>query len=68
MTVYPANHETNPFNHCRRGLSQRARPEVRPTGLTPQMGWNSWNKFTDQVNEQQIRDTTDAMVASGISV
>ena len=34
--------------------------------LTPQMGWNSWNKFTDKVNEQLIRETADAMVASGM--
>ena len=34
--------------------------------LTPQMGWNSWNKFADKVNEQLIRETADAMVASGM--
>src|SRR5208283_1399299 len=34
--------------------------------LTPQMGWNSWNKFTDKVNEELIRETADAMVASGM--
>jgi alpha-galactosidase len=34
--------------------------------LTPQMGWNSWNKFTDKVNEQLIRETADAMVATGM--
>jgi hypothetical protein len=34
--------------------------------LTPQMGWNSWNRFADKVNEQLIRETADAMVASGM--
>ena len=34
--------------------------------LSPQMGWNSWNKFADKVNEQLIRETADAMVASGM--
>ena len=34
--------------------------------LTPPMGWNSWNKFASKVNEQLIRETADAMVASGM--
>jgi len=33
---------------------------------TPQMGWNSWNKFACNVSEQLIRETADAMVASGM--
>src|SRR5678816_2952614 len=33
---------------------------------TPQMGWNSWNKFACNVNEQMIRETADAMVKSGM--
>ena len=39
-----------------------------PNGLalTPPMGWNSWNKFACDVNEQTVRDTADAMVASGM--
>jgi alpha-galactosidase len=39
-----------------------------PNGLalTPPMGWNSWNKFACEVNEQVVRDTADAMVASGM--
>ena len=39
-----------------------------PNGLalTPPMGWNSWNKFACNVNEQTVRDTADAMVASGM--
>jgi len=33
---------------------------------TPPMGWNSWNKFACNVNEELIRETADAMVASGM--
>ena len=34
--------------------------------LTPPMGWNSWNKFGCDVDEQLIRETADAMVATGM--
>ena len=39
-----------------------------PNGLalTPPMGWNSWNKFACDVNEQTVRATADAMAASGM--
>jgi len=39
-----------------------------PNGLalTPPMGWNSWNHFQCDINERVIRDTADAMVASGM--
>lgn len=33
---------------------------------TPQMGWNSWNKFAGNINEQMIRDMADAMVKEGL--
>lgn len=33
---------------------------------TPPMGWNSWNTFACNVDEQLIRETADAMVASGM--
>lgn len=33
---------------------------------TPPMGWNSWNKFACDINEQLIRQTADAMVANGM--
>lgn len=33
---------------------------------TPPMGWNSWNKFGCDVNERLIRETADALVASGM--
>ncbi len=33
---------------------------------TPPMGWNSWNKFACEINEQLIRETADAIVSSGM--
>lgn len=33
---------------------------------TPPMGWNSWNTFACNIDENLIRETTDAMVASGM--
>jgi alpha-galactosidase len=32
----------------------------------PPMGWNSWNHFQRDINEQLIMDEADAMVASGM--
>lgn len=34
--------------------------------LTPPMGWNSWNKFACDVDENLIKETADAMVSSGL--
>ena len=34
---------------------------------TPQMGWNSWNKFACDINEELIRDIADAMIEKGIA-
>ena len=33
---------------------------------TPPMGWNSWNMFGWQIQEQNIRETADALVDSGL--
>ena len=33
---------------------------------TPQMGWNTWNKFANRINEKLIRETADAMVSEGL--
>jgi alpha-galactosidase len=33
---------------------------------TPPMGWNSWNMFGSKVHEDSIRETADALVASGL--
>ncbi|MCD4746034.1 MAG: glycoside hydrolase family 27 protein [Bacteroidales bacterium] len=34
--------------------------------LTPPMGWNSWNKFGCDVDENMIKEMADAMVNSGM--
>lgn len=34
--------------------------------LTPPMGWNSWNTFGAEINEQLIFDTADIMVEKGL--
>jgi len=39
---------------------------VQKLALTPPMGWNSWNAFGKNVNEQVIRETADAMVNTGL--
>ena len=35
-------------------------------GMTPPLGWNSWNTFTWNINDQLIRESADAMVESGL--
>ncbi len=34
--------------------------------LTPPMGWNSWNRFACDINENLIKEVADAMVESGM--
>src|SRR5665213_1202782 len=34
--------------------------------LTPQMGWNSWNKFQCDINEDIVRQMADAMATNGM--
>jgi len=34
-------------------------------GRTPQMGWNSWNKFACNINENLIKSTIDTLVENG---
>ena len=36
-------------------------------GKTPQMGWNSWNKFGCHISEKLIIDTIDALNSSGLA-
>lgn len=33
---------------------------------TPPMGWNTWNTFRTNINEQLIRETADMLVSSGM--
>jgi alpha-galactosidase len=34
--------------------------------MTPPMGWNSWNTFQTNINEQLVKDIADVMVSSGM--
>ncbi|XP_030941402.1 alpha-galactosidase 1-like [Quercus lobata] len=36
-------------------------------GLTPQMGWNSWNHFQCNIDEKVIKETADALVSTGLA-
>ncbi|WP_206743450.1 glycoside hydrolase family 27 protein, partial [Kitasatospora sp. MBT63] len=36
------------------------------TARTPPMGWNSWNSYGCAIDEQLIRDSADALAASGL--
>ncbi|HTK83204.1 MAG TPA: NPCBM/NEW2 domain-containing protein [Bacteroidota bacterium] len=47
---------------------QRLRISVGDTiCLTPPMGWNSWNCWACAVDDQKVRVSADAMVASGLA-
>ncbi|MEU4744248.1 glycoside hydrolase family 27 protein, partial [Actinosynnema sp. NPDC023658] len=51
------------------GTAGAAADPVEPqavTATTPPMGWNSWNKFGCNIDEDLIRQTADAIVASGM--
>jgi alpha-galactosidase len=41
---------------------------LEPDGLarTPPMGWSSWNKFAEKIDDQTVRAMADALVASGL--
>ncbi|MGN6819843.1 MAG: glycoside hydrolase family 27 protein [Sphingomonas sp.] len=43
-------------------------PERTANGLaqTPPMGWNSWNKFGCDIDEEKVRAVADVMVSSGM--
>jgi len=36
-------------------------------GLTPQMGFNTWNHFGCNIDEKLARDTADALVNLGLA-
>jgi alpha-galactosidase len=42
--------------------------QARSNGLalTPPLGWSSWNNFGEDINEQLLIETIDAMVANGM--
>ncbi|MDR0581998.1 MAG: glycoside hydrolase family 27 protein [Prevotellaceae bacterium] len=52
------------------GVCQPAQFQVKfkyeELAKTPQMGWNSWNTFATDINEQLIKDIADAFVTLGL--
>src|SRR5690606_5163533 len=40
--------------------------KVEGLALTPPMGWNSWNHYGCNIDEQLIKRTADALVSSGL--
>ena len=56
---------------CSAVFAQQRRPDAplpkwEGLALTPQMGWNSWNKFATNINEELIKATADKMVELGL--
>ncbi len=51
-----------------RGAADRAFKIVcgEQIGLTPAMGWNSWNCFAGAVSQDKVKAAADAMVSSGL--
>lgn len=41
---------------------------IKPNGFakTPPMGWNSWNRFNNKIDDKTIREIADALVSSGM--
>ncbi|HMF74874.1 MAG TPA: glycoside hydrolase family 27 protein [Bryobacteraceae bacterium] len=57
-----------PMPAPRAKLKLPAAAPVRYNGLakTPPMGWNSWNKFRNEVSDKLVRETADAMAGNGM--
>jgi len=56
--------------HAKNALGEAVRPlkiVVGPLiGLTPALGWNSWNCFASAVTADKVKAAADAMVSSGL--
>jgi alpha-galactosidase len=48
------------------GMASQAFAHPDSLVLTPPLGWNSWNVFHENINENQIKEVADAMVNSGL--
>src|ERR1700733_5457320 len=42
------------------------RAQANGVATTPPMGWNSWNKFRNKVDDAVVRAQADSMVSSGM--
>jgi alpha-galactosidase len=48
------------------GTARAAAPRSNGLAPTPPLGWSSWNNFGEDINEQLVVETIDAMVADGM--
>jgi alpha-galactosidase len=64
----PGEHVVTLQAKNRRGTAKRNLKIVcgAEIGLTPAMGWNSWNCFASAVTAEKIKAAADAMVSSGL--
>src|ERR671912_1229285 len=53
-------------SYCQTNKYEQNYKKFEGLALTPPMGWNSWNKFACNVDENMIRQMADAMVSSGM--
>jgi len=53
----------NSLGQAERKLKIICGPQI---GLTPAMGWNSWNCFASAVTAEKVKAAADAMVSSGL--
>jgi len=51
---------------CCLGSTHLFAQKFEELGQTPPMGWNSWNTFQTNINEQMLKDMVDAYVSSGM--
>ena len=56
-------HAKNALGEATRTLKIVCGPQI---GLTPALGWNSWNCFASAVTADKVKAAADAMVASGL--
>ncbi len=56
--------------HAKNALGEAVRPLKivvgSQIGLTPALGWNSWNCFASAVTAEKVKAAADAMVSSGL--
>ncbi len=48
------------------GITPATAQKIEGLAPTPPMGWNSWNHYGCNIDENLIRETADALVASGL--
>ena len=51
---------------CTEDPSNGGEPSLKLLAATPPMGWNSWNVYGDEIDEEKILRTADAIVDSGM--